>query len=107
MTWTLTSLMIQTICGIIGGHAAAVAAHEHAFGAVGHTISGLVGGLSSGYFLQTLAVTMVTGTGALTEPRPAEIFVVQSLTGLVSGAIVTMAAGFIKKTIAEHKSFKE
>ena len=57
MTWTFTSLVIQIIAGLIGGHVAAVAVHEHAFGAVGHTVAGLVGGFLSGYFLQTLAIT--------------------------------------------------
>jgi uncharacterized membrane protein YeaQ/YmgE (transglycosylase-associated protein family) len=66
MTWTLTSLVIQIIAGLIRGHVTAVAAHEHAFGTVGHTVTGLVGGFLSGYFLQTL---VITGTGSLTEPR--------------------------------------
>jgi uncharacterized membrane protein YeaQ/YmgE (transglycosylase-associated protein family) len=48
------------IAGIFGGHAAATAAHEHGFGAFGHTLVGAVGGGLSGYFLQTLATTMVT-----------------------------------------------
>jgi uncharacterized membrane protein YeaQ/YmgE (transglycosylase-associated protein family) len=106
MTWTLTSLVIQIIAGLIGGHVAAVAVHEHAFGAVGHTVAGLVGGFLSGYFLQTLAITMVTSTGSLTEPRPAEVFMVQVLTGLVSGAIVTMVVGFIKHTFDQNKASK-
>ena len=106
MTWTLTSLVIQIIAGLIGGHVAAVATHEHSFGAVGHTIAGLVGGFLSGYFLQTLAITMVTSTGSLNEPRPAEVFMVQALTGLASGAIVTMVVGFIKHTIDQHKASK-
>jgi uncharacterized membrane protein YeaQ/YmgE (transglycosylase-associated protein family) len=82
MTWTLTILMIQIIAGLVGGHFAAVATHEHSFGAVGHTVAGSVGGFLSGYFLQTLAVTMVTSTGSLNEPRSAEVFMVQALTGL-------------------------
>ena len=106
MTWTLTSLVIQIIAGLIGGHVAAVATHEHSFGAVGHTIAGLVGGFLSGYFLQTLAITMVTSTGSLNEPRPAEVFIVQALTGLTSGAIVMMVVGFIKHTIDHHKVSK-
>jgi uncharacterized membrane protein YeaQ/YmgE (transglycosylase-associated protein family) len=98
--------LIQIIAGLIGGHVTAVADREHAFGTVGHTVTGLVGGFLSGYFLQTLAVTMVTGTGSLTEPRPAEIFVVQALSGLASGAIVTLGVGFIKHTIDQHKASK-
>ena len=106
MTWTLTSLVIQIIAGLIGGHVAAVATHEHSFGAVGHTVAGLVGGFLSGYFLQTLAITMVTSTGSLNVPRPAEVFMVQALTGLASGAIVMMVVGFIKHTIDHHNASK-
>ena len=106
MTWTLTSLVIQIIAGLIGGHVAAVATHEHSFGAVGHTIAGLVGGFLSGYFLQTLAITMVTSTGSLNESRPAEVFMVQALTGLASGAIAMMVVGFIKHSIDHHKGSK-
>jgi hypothetical protein len=38
MTGALTTLAIQSLpaSSIIGGHVAAVAAHEHAFGAAGH-----------------------------------------------------------------------
>jgi uncharacterized membrane protein YeaQ/YmgE (transglycosylase-associated protein family) len=102
MTWNLTSLVIQIVAGLVGGHIAAAAAHEHAFGAVGHTLTGLAGGFLSGAFLQTLAVTMVTGTGTLNEPRPADVFMIQALTGLASGAIATLVIGFIKHGIDQH-----
>jgi hypothetical protein len=84
----------------------AAAAHEHAFGAIGHTATGLAGGFLSGAFLQTLAVTMVTGTGTLNEPRPAEIFMIQALTGLAAGAIARLVVGFIKHTVDQHKASK-
>ena len=28
MTWTLTSLVVQIVAGVVGGHLAATAAHE-------------------------------------------------------------------------------
>jgi uncharacterized membrane protein YeaQ/YmgE (transglycosylase-associated protein family) len=106
MTWTLTSLVIQIIAGVVGGHLAATAAHEHGFGAVGHTITGLAGGFLSGVFLQTLAVTMVTSTGSLNQPRPAEIYMIQALTGGAAGGILTLVVGFIKHSIDHHKASK-
>jgi uncharacterized membrane protein YeaQ/YmgE (transglycosylase-associated protein family) len=106
MSWTLSSLVIQMIAGVIGGHLAAVASHEHGFGAIGHTITGLGGGFLSGAFLQTLVVTMVTGTGSLTEPRAADIFVLQALTGAAAGGIAMLAVGFIKHSIDEDKASK-
>jgi hypothetical protein len=33
----LTSLVIQIMAGLAGGHVAAAAVHEHAFGAIGHS----------------------------------------------------------------------
>jgi uncharacterized membrane protein YeaQ/YmgE (transglycosylase-associated protein family) len=63
MTWTLTNLVIEIIAGIVGGHAIAAVAKEHSFGALGHTITGALGGAFSGYFLQTLAALVVDSTG--------------------------------------------
>ena len=60
----------------------------------------------SGFFLQTLAVTMVTSTGSLNEPRPAEIYMIQALTGGAAGGILTLVVGFIKHGIDHHKAPK-
>ena len=43
MEWTVTNVVIQIFAGILGGHAAAVAANEHSFGALGNTIAGAWG----------------------------------------------------------------
>ena len=59
MTWTLTNFVIEVIAGIAGGLAIAAVAKEYSFGALGHFLSGAVGGAFSGYFLQTLAATVV------------------------------------------------
>jgi uncharacterized membrane protein YeaQ/YmgE (transglycosylase-associated protein family) len=107
MTWSLSSLVIQIVGGLVGSHVAAVLAHEHRFGWIGHTLTGLAGGVLSGTFFQTLVVTMVTGTGSLTEPRPADIVLLQALTGLAAGAIATLVIGFIKRSIDEHRASKK
>jgi uncharacterized membrane protein YeaQ/YmgE (transglycosylase-associated protein family) len=104
--WTLTNFIIQVITGVLGGHAAAIAAKEHSFGAVGHTLTGLIGGALSGFFLQTLASTVVTGAGDLNEPRMAEVVVLQGLTGAIAGAIATLATGFTKHALGHDKSGK-
>jgi hypothetical protein len=41
MKWSVTNLWIQIVTGILGGHAAAVAAKEHSFGVLGHTVAGI------------------------------------------------------------------
>jgi hypothetical protein len=95
MTWTLWGLAVQTVAGFFGAHAAASAAHEHRFGFIGHSLTGLVGGALSGAFLQEAAVTIVTGSGSQNPSTVAEIAVVHVLTGSVAGAILTLAIGFL------------
>ncbi len=103
MTWTLTNLLIQVVTGILGGHVAAAAAHEHAFGVVGHTLVGALGGALSGFFLQTYAATVVTASGSLNEPTAVEMAVLQGLTGAASGGIFTLVVGFVRHAMEEHK----
>jgi len=104
MTWTTSNLIIQIITGILGGHFAATLAREHSFGSIGHTLTGLIGGAFSGYFLQSLAATVVTANGSLNELRPPENFMLQALTGIAAGACLTLIVGFIKHSIDQHKS---
>ncbi len=104
MTWSITNLVIQIIGGILGGHAAAVAAKEYSLGVLGDTLAGAVGGGLSGCLLQTLAATMVTGTGSLNEPGLVEVVAAQGLTGAVAGGIAMLLFGFLKHSIEQHKS---
>lgn len=103
MTWTVTNLLIQVTAGIIGGNAAAILAKEHSFGALGHTIAGAIGGAASGYFLQTVVATVVNGAGDIQQVDAPTQAIVQSLSGLVAGAIVTMAVGLLKHGIDQHR----
>jgi hypothetical protein len=93
MTWTLTNLIVQIVAGLFGAHIAAAAAHEHRFGFWGHSLVGLVGGTLSGLFLQTYAITVVTGSGSVNVPTNAEIFTIELLTGAVVGGIAMLAVG--------------
>jgi uncharacterized membrane protein YeaQ/YmgE (transglycosylase-associated protein family) len=104
MIWTTSNLVIQIITGILGAHFAATLAKEHSFGFLGHTITGLIGGAFSGYFLQSLAATVVTANGSLNELRPPENAVLQGLAGIAVGACLTLVVGFIKHAIDTHKS---
>lgn len=91
----LWGLAVQTVAGLFGAHAAASAAHEHRFGFIGHSVTGVVGGALSGAFLQEAAVTIVTGSGSQNPSTPAEIAVIHVLTGAVAGAILMLAVGFL------------
>jgi uncharacterized membrane protein YccC len=48
-----------------------------------------------GYFLQALVLTVVNGDGSLSQPRVAEVAVLEALTGAVLGAIAMAAVGFL------------
>ena len=102
MIWTSTNLVIQILTGVLGAHFAATAAREHGFGFLGHTLVGAIGGALSGYFLQTLAVTLVTGNGSLNEIRAVDNAVLQGLAGIAAGGCLTLVVGFIKHSI-DHR----
>ena len=93
MAWTFANLIIQIVAGLLGANIAAAAAHEHRFGFWGHSLVGLVGGALSGLFLQTYAITVVTGSGSVNVPTHAEIITIQLLTGAVVGGIAMLAVG--------------
>ena len=95
MEWTTTSLVLQTVAGLVGAHMAAIALHDHRFGLLGHSLVGLIAGALSGYFLQVEVLTVVTGSGSLNEPRVAEIVVIEALTGAVVGGIAMAAVGML------------
>ena len=96
MDWT-TNLIVQIVAGFTGAHFAATALHKHRFGWVGHSIVGLIAGALSGYFLQTVVLTVVTGSGSMNEPRVVEAAVIEALTGAVVGGIAMVAFGFLVK----------
>lgn len=104
MTWTLSNFLIQLVAGVLGAHAAATALHEHHFGVIGHTLAGIAGGALGGFFLQRLAVTMVTASGGLTTPTAAENFILQALSGAGSGGCVVLVTGLILHAIGEHRA---
>lgn len=71
---------------------------------IGHTITGAVGGAFSGYFLQTLAATVVNSTGEVQQDAdPVTQWLLQVLMGLTAGAILTMAVGLAKHSIDQHR----
>src|ERR1700759_969265 len=106
MIWTSTNLIIQIVTGVVGAHFAAAAAQEHGFGFIGHTLAGAIAGALSGYFLQKLAVTVVTASGSLNEVGPADNAGLQGLTGLAAGGCLMLVVGFCKHSIEKHRAEK-
>jgi uncharacterized membrane protein YeaQ/YmgE (transglycosylase-associated protein family) len=95
--WTFWGLAVQIVAGFFGAHAAASVSHEHRFGFIGHSLAGLVGGALSGSFLQSLATTILNGSGSENSSSAAEIAVIHVVTGGVAGAIAMFAVGIFKK----------
>jgi hypothetical protein len=106
MTWTLTNLLIELIAGVVGGLCISAALHEHSFGALGHTVTGAIGGAVSGYFFQTIVATVVDSTGAVEPSDRVTVWMLQALAGLAAGAIATMAVGFAKHSSDRHRLAK-
>jgi hypothetical protein len=107
MTWTFSNLVIQIIAGAAGGSAIAAAAKEYSFGIPGHIVAGALGGALSGYFLQSLASTVVDATGELHEASDQLTqWFVQAIAGVAAGTILTMSIGFAKHAIEQHRPGK-
>jgi hypothetical protein len=104
MTWTPTNFVIELIAGVLGGYMIAAIAKEYNFGALGIGLTGAFGGAFSGYFLQSLAVSVVDSTGDIHEPSDQVTqWFVQAIAGLVAGAILTMGVGFVRHAIIQHR----
>jgi hypothetical protein len=99
--FSLTYFLIQVAGGFVGAHAAALIAHEHRFGFVGHSLVGLAMGAFSGFCLQTIVMTTVTGTGEAIPITMLQAEIFQAVSGLVSGAIAMLAIGYIRGEIAK------
>jgi|HubBroStandDraft_4_1064222.scaffolds.fasta_scaffold1136777_1 hypothetical protein len=95
--WTFWGLAVQIVAGFLGAHAAASASHEHHFGFAGHSLAGLTGGALSGTFLQTAAITLVTGSGSHNPEVAVDTAVIHVMTGAVMGAIAMFAVAMYKK----------
>ena len=65
------------------------------------------GGAVSGYFLQTIVGIVVTSTGEVQQDSDLVTrWILQGLAGLVAGAIFTLAVGFLKHSIDQHRMGK-
>lgn len=99
--WSFTYFIIQVVAGFLGAHLAALVAHEHRFGFVGHSTVGLITGAFSGFCLQGIVMTTVTGTGEAIPITPLHAEIFQATTGLAGGGMVMLAVGYICSEIAK------
>jgi hypothetical protein len=94
--WDFTYFVIQTIGGFFGAHGAALVAHEHRFGFIGHSLVGLIAGALSGLFLQRVVMTTVTGTGDTMPIDAVQAGFYQAVAGLAAGGIAMLVIGFLR-----------
>jgi uncharacterized membrane protein YeaQ/YmgE (transglycosylase-associated protein family) len=95
--WSFTYFVIQVAAGLLGAH---LVAHEHRFGFIGHSAVGLVTGAFSGFCLQSIVMTTVTGTGDAIPITPLQAEIFQATTGLAAGAMAMPAVGFLCHELA-------
>lgn len=94
MEWTWANFIIHLVAAPVGALLVLVIAREYSIGALNHVMVGIVAGIVSGYFLQTVAATVVMGDGSLNQVAAPTNFVMQVLAGLGVGVCAAMAVGF-------------
>jgi uncharacterized membrane protein YeaQ/YmgE (transglycosylase-associated protein family) len=99
MDVNLAFLAVQIIAGILGGWAAATVTHEHSLGVLSHALLGAAGGFLSGYFAQSLVLSVVAGDGTISTHDPNVDLFIQALAGGLAGAVLVMIGGMIKHAI--------
>jgi hypothetical protein len=99
MDLNLTFLAVQIIAGIFGGWGAATATHEHSLGVVSHTLLGAAGGFLSGFFGQSLVLTVIAADGSINGHDAHIDLFIQALAGGLAGAVAVMIGGMVKHAI--------
>jgi len=91
----ITDLLVQLVSGAIGGNAVGRALKDYSLGPVGNTIAGALGGGVGGRLLGALVPALASAATGGGFDLGAVLG--QAAGGGVTGAIVTVAVGFIKK----------
>ena len=102
--WTIMNLAIQAIGGVLGAHIAAMVAHEHRFGFIGHSLTGLIAGALSGFFLQRIVMTTVTATGDAMPMTALEAGIYQAVAGLSAGGMAMLVVGLVRYEMTKTSS---
>lgn len=91
------SIITNLISGLIGGNLTGAALKDKSLGAIGNSITGLIGGAAGGYlatilgFLNTLGLADMSVGSILANVG----------SGLVGGGVLTAIVGFIKKMMTK------
>ncbi len=87
----IAGLLISLISGAVGGNVAGAAAPDKSLGALGNSISGLIGGGAGGLILQAL------GMGGATGGLDLSSLLSNVGSGGVSGAVLMLIVAVIKQ----------
>ena len=87
----IAGLLISLISGAVGGNVAGAAAPDKSLGALGNSISGLIGGGAGGLILQAL------GMGGATTGLDLSSLLSNVGSGGVSGAVVMLIVAIVKQ----------
>ena len=101
----IINIIITIISGVIGGNVAGAAMPDKSLGAIGNSVTGLLGGGLGNILLQALGVLAMTGTATATGTAPeSTAFDISTIlaniaTSGVGGAALTAIVAFIKDAI--------
>lgn len=95
------TLLIQLVCGAVGGNVAGGLLKQYNLGPIGNTIAGLVGGVGGGQLLGMLAPSL--GAAAAGGGMDIGSIIAQVAGGGVGGAVVMVIVGIVKQMMSGSK----
>lgn len=104
----ILNIIISLISGIVGGNVAGAAMQDKSLGAVGNSVTGLLGGGAGGLLLKAFGVLGGAATGAAAAGGSPEIGNLGSILGNiggsgVGGAVLTIIVALIKSYMGGNK----
>ena len=96
MSATIINLIIQLVCGALGGNAAGAAMKQYDLGPLGNSVAGIVGGGLGGQLLTALLGGSAAGGGAGGALDIGTI-VESVLSGGVGGGVLMVIAGVVRQ----------
>jgi hypothetical protein len=91
----IISLIIQLVCGAVGGNLAGSLLKNFSLGTLGNSIVGILGGGIGGSILSSLGVLGAIGDGGIGA------IIGQVLAGGAGGGILMVIVGFIRQLIGK------
>ena len=91
----MLNIIIQMVCGAVGGNAAGALMKKLSLGTLGNSIAGILGGGLGGQLLGMLGLAPAAGTGDLSAILGSVV------SGGVGGGVLMAIIGLIKKALGK------